>query len=269
MRLKLPLFIFIILMMTACNNDDSTKAVPPPPENTVLTLQKAVQQYPDSAMLIQELIQAYRNEGNYDSAINLTFRQTMRDTSNAYLWNMLATLYYEKGDTLKTIGALQHAIAIYPMPEYYVALATVYAEMKNKNALAIADVLLDGQSKKNYDDAYFIKGLYYNYTGKPQKAIDVLDSGLALNYTYMPAYREKGIALLELKKYREAIKVFKRAVTLQNNYDEGYYWMGKVYEQMNLRDSAIVAYQNALLYDKNYTEARRALDSLTTNKQSE
>lgn len=265
-RLYFLLFLLLSIVIISCRGNE----VPKPTENTlkdnISELEKAVHQFPDSAILVQELIQTYRNEGNYDSAISLTMRQTKSDTSNAYLWNILATLYYESGDTVNTIQALQHAISIYPVPEYYVALGTVFAEIRNKDAIAIADLLLDRLSEKNYDDAYFIKGLYYNYMAEPQRAIPMLDSCLALNYTYMYAYREKAIALYDLKKYREAIVVLKRAVTLQNNFDEGFFWMGKAYEKLGKKDSAIESYQNALLYDKNYVEARQALDSLTKTK---
>lgn len=266
-RLYFQYFIFIALFIGACDSDEPAAPPPASPESTVDALQKSVEQYPDSTILIQELIQAYRNAGNYDSAISLAQREAKDDTSNAYFWNILATLQYEIGDTAKTVEALEHAIAIYPIPEYYVALGTVYAEMKNKNALFIADILLDRLAEKNYDDAYFIKGLYYNYAGKYNEAIEVLDSCLALDFTYMYAYREKAIALYELKKYRQAVQVLKRAVTLQNNFDEGYFWMGKAYEKMHLRDSAVIAFQNALLYDKNYIEAQKQLDSLLHNQQ--
>lgn len=262
-RLYALFFLWLSLFIASCNGDDHPKQPESKSTTNISDLQRALKQYPDSALLVQELIQAYRNEGNYDSAISFTKRQTKADTSNAYLWNILATLYYENGDTVHTIDALQRAIAIYPVPEYYVALGTVFAEVRNKHALTIADLLLNRLSEKNFDDAYFIKGLYYNYSAEPQKAILMLDSCLAMNYTYMYAYREKGIALYDLKKYREAIKVLKRAVTLQNNFDEGYFWMGKVYEKLDMKDSAIVAYQNALLYDKNFVEAKNALDNLT------
>jgi tetratricopeptide (TPR) repeat protein len=182
------------------------------------------------------------------------------------LWNIKATLYFENNDTLGAINSLQHAIDIYPLPEYLVALGTVFAEIKSENALKIADDLLQNNREKNGKDAYFIRGLYYNYLNKSEKAIVNLDSCLKLDFTYMYAYREKAIALYQQKKYQEAVKVLKRAVTLQNNFDEGYYWMGKCYEKLNQKDEAIQSYQNALLYDKNFEEARRALDRLLSKK---
>ena len=133
--------------------------------------------------------------------------------------------------------------------------------------MVIADELLRSNKTKWGKDAYFIKGLYYNYINDPQKAILNLDSCLNLDFTYMYAYREKAIALYSQTKYEEAIKVLKRAVTLQNNFDEGYFWLGKCYEKLNRKDEAIESYQNALLYDKNYIEAREALDSIEKSDQ--
>ena len=178
------------------------------------------------------------------------------------MWNIKASLYFENNDTVNAINSLKHAIDIYPLPDYLVALGTVYAETRDPKSLLIADELLVANKTKSGKDAYFIKGLYYNYMNEPQKAIPPLDSCLSLDFTYMYAYREKAIALYTEKKYEEAIKVLKRAVTIQNNFDEGYYWMGKCYEKLNKKEEAIQSYQNALLYDKDFIEARQALNRL-------
>ena len=234
--------------------------------NSIEAIKNAIKEFPDSLILKQNLIEAYRNEGEYDSAIAVADHELAKDSGSAYLWNIKATLYFENNDTLKAIHSLQHAIEIYPLPEYLVALGTVFAEIKNENSLRIADELLQKNKEKSGKDAYFIKGLYYNYINQPQKAIVNLDSCLSLDFTYMYAYREKAIALYQEKKYEEAIKVLRRGVTLQNNFDEGYYWMGKCYEKLNQKEQAIQSYQSALLYDKNFTEARNALDRLQTAK---
>lgn len=237
-----------------------------PDSTSIEALKNAIKEFPDSLMLRQNLIEAYRNEGEYDSAIAVADKELAKDSGSAYLWNIKATLYFENNDTLGAINSLQHAIDIYPLPEYLVALGTVFAEIKSENALKIADDLLQNNREKNGKDAYFIRGLYYNYLNKSEKAIVNLDSCLKLDFTYMYAYREKAIALYQQEKYKEAVKVLKRAVTLQNNFDEGYYWMGKCYEKLNQKDEAIQSYQNALLYDKNFEEARRALDRLLSKK---
>ncbi len=257
--------ICIMAFFISCKSNDKEVKVKPPTINPIESLKTLIKEYPDSMMLVQDLIEAYRNAGQYDSAIALTDQEIGKDSGNAYLWNIKATLFFENEDTLQAIHAMEHAIEIYPLPEYLVALGTIYAETKSRNALLIADELLESNKTKSGKDAWFIKGLYYNYVNEPKKAITYLDSCLGVDYTYMYAYREKAIALYNESKYNEALKVLKKAVTVQNNYDEGYFWMGKCYEKLNQPDEAIQSYQSALLYDKNFTEARDALKRIEKN----
>ena len=258
----LGIIVSAFLIIISCNNSNDH----PVPSTTELTpkesLKNAIREFPDSLTLIQNLIEIYRDEGAYDSALSLTDMQIKKDSGNAYLWNMKATLLFEKEDTLNAIKSLEHAINIYPMPEYLVALGTVYAEIKNPRSLMIADGLLKVNRVKSGKEAMFVKGLFYSYTNDKKKAITYFDSSLQMDFTYMFSYREKAIALYDLGKYAEALEVLKKAVTIQNNFDEGYYWMGKCYEKLGREDDAIQSYQTALLYDKNFTEAREALDKI-------
>lgn len=259
------LVITFFMLLISCNNNVET-IQKPQHVNSKEELKNEIRQYPDSLMLVQNLIEAYRNDASYDSAIVLTDEEIKKDSGNAYLWNMKATLHFENDDTLGAIKSLEHAVNIYPMPEYLVALGTIYAEVKNIKSLIIADGLLKATRAKSGKDAFFLKGLYYNYTNDKKKAINYFDSSLHLDFTYMYAYREKAIALYDLGKYDEALQTLKRAVTIQNNFEEGYYWMGKCYEKLQQPDDAIQSYQNALLYDKNFIEAREALDKLQSEK---
>lgn len=265
MSFKLNCCIFCLLVFfISCNTNEKDVKLAAPVSNSssIESIKKAIKEFPDSLMLVQDLIEAYRNNNQYDSAILITNQQIAKDSGNAYLWNIKATLFFENEDTVKAIEAMEHAIEIYPLPEYLVALGTIYAETKSRNALTIADELLQSNKTKSAKDAWFIKGLYYNYIDKPEKAIVFLDSCLQVDYTYMYAYREKAIALYHLSKYDDALNVLKRAVTIQNNYDEGYFWMGKIYEKQNKIEDAIESYQSALLYDKDFTEARDALNRI-------
>lgn len=256
------ILIAFVFFLAACSSPDNTPKENVPEAPTAAAIKEEVKKYPDSLQLAHDLIEAYRNEGAYESALSETDRQIVKDSGNAYLWNIKATLYFEIKDTAQAIKSLMKAIDIYPLPEYLVALGTIFSTMKNPNALLISNELLAFNRSKSADDAYFIKGLYYNFTNAPKKAILFLDSCLNVNYTYMYAYREKGIALYNLGKYDDAVLVLQRAVTLQNNYDEGYFWLGKCYEKLNQKENAIQSYQNALLYDKDFTEATQALERL-------
>jgi len=253
---------FIFPAIISCNNNSKEEVQSTIPDNSKESLKKAITEYPDSLLLVQSLIEAYRDEGSYDSALTLNDNQIKKDSNNAYLWNMKATLHFENDDTLNAINALEHAVDIYPLPEYLVALGTIYAEEKNPKSLIIANGLLKANRVKSGADAMFVKGLYYSYTNDKTKAINYFDSSLHMDYTYMFSYREKAIALYNLGKYEAALDVLRRAVTVQNNFDEGYFWMGKCYEKLGNKDDAIQSYQTALLYDKNFIEAKKALDKL-------
>jgi tetratricopeptide (TPR) repeat protein len=259
--------VFAVFIFVACNSGDKTVTPSQPSnQNSIESIKAQISQHPDSLMLKENLIEAYRNAGYYDSAIAVANQEIRKDSGSAYLWNIKASLYFENGDTMEAINSLKRAIDIYPLPDYLVALGTVYAEIKNAKSLDIADELLKANRVKSGKDAFFIKGLYYNYVNEPQKAIKYLDSCLNLDFTYMYAYREKAIALYSEKKYEDAIKVLKRAVTIQNNFDEGYYWLGKCYEKLNKKAEAKQSYQNALLYDKDFIEAREALNRLDSTQ---
>ena len=260
-------FSIVVFLLVACNSGDKT--VNPPAafeQNSIQAIKNEIKKHPDSLMLKENLIEAYRNQGYYDSAISIADQEISKDSGSAFLWNIKASLYFENNDTINAINSLKRAIDIYPLPDYLVALGTVYAEIKNPRSLVIADELLQANKTKSGKDAYFIKGLYYNYINEPGKAITNLDSCLSLDFTYMYAYREKAIALYTERKYEDAIKVLTRAVTIQNNFDEGYYWIGKCYEKLNKKEEAIQSYQNALLYDKDFIEARQALSRLQSTR---
>ncbi|MEO6639535.1 MAG: tetratricopeptide repeat protein [Ginsengibacter sp.] len=262
MKTKNIALLLLIIAVISCNSNSETQPKQAPALSSKEELRRLINQYPDSLLLLQNLIEKYREDASYDSAIALTDTEINKDSGNAYLWNMKATLHFENEDTLNAIKSLEQAVNIYPLPEYLVALGTVYAEVKNPRALGIANGLLQVNRVKWGKDALFLKGLYYNYSGDKNKAINYFDSSLQLDFTYMFAYREKAIALYDVGKYESALLALKRAVTIQNNFDEGYYWMGKCYEKLHKPDDAIQSYQNALLYDKNFFEARAALDRL-------
>jgi tetratricopeptide (TPR) repeat protein len=128
--------------------------------------------------------------------------------------------------------------------------------------LEVADFLLGSKIPKTETESFFIKGLFYNYTGEKMKAIGFFDKCLNLDYNYMFAYREKGIALYDMGKYEDAVTVLDKAITLQNNFDEGYYWLGRCLEKLNKPNDAIEEYKTALLYAPDYNEAKDALARL-------
>jgi tetratricopeptide (TPR) repeat protein len=256
-------YVYVLLaLLLACNSKE--KGTVPNAEIPAQEAQlvKAYEQYPDSTPLLENLVLYYRNNGNYTAAIARMEKALQKDSLNAGLWDIQGTLHFENYDTLKSIAAFERAADLNPMPDLIIALGTLYAQTRNEKALALADGLILADKAKAEKQALFIKGLYYSYVGDKNKAISFFDQCLRLDYTFMDAYREKGVALYEQGKYKEALATLERATTLQNNFDEGYYFQGKCLEKLNRIPEAIEAYQTALLYDPNYVDAKDALGKL-------
>lgn len=252
-----------LFLVLSCTNQEQQKPIPLPVANAQeKEMQDAIAAFPDSLLLRENLVQYYRDNGNYDMAIAATIAAIKKDSNNARLWDIKGTLHFEDGDTLNAIGSFEKAIEFFPDPQYIMSLGTLYAETKNVKALDMADALLIGKNAKADKEALFIKGLYYNYSGDKKKAIIFFDNALALDYTFMFAYREKSIALYDLGKFEPALEVLDKAITLQNNFEEGYYWSGRCLEKLNRTSEAIDDYKMALIYDPEYIEAKDALARL-------
>ena len=263
MKLLSSLLCILIIICYSCNGSDEQVPVSSPGETEqLLQLKQQITNYPDSLLLVEKLIEYYRENGIYDSALAVTDKAIKTAPDIHGLWNIKGTLHFENGDTIPAMKAFEQAVNIYPLPQYIMSLGTVYAQTKNAKALTMADALTFADKAKAGKQAFFIKGLYYSYTGDKKKAIALFDSCIQQDYNYMIAYREKGIALYDQAKYEEALKVLDKAVTIQNNFDEGYYWMGNCYKKLNRKEEAIESYRRALMYDKNFIEARDSLKTL-------
>ena len=260
MRRFLPL-LFCVFIFSCKDNEADVPAADPWAD-----LQKQVRAYPDSLPLVERLVQHYREEGNYDSALAITAIALQKKPATTSLWDMQATLQFENGDTLKAIRSFEEAIRIYPLPEYVMSLGTLYAQTKDIRALTMADTLAGADKTGASKEAIFIKGLYYNYSNDKKKAIALFDSCIHMDYTYMFAYREKAIALYDMGRYAEAVKVLERAVTVQNNFDEGYFWLGNCYKKLGRKTEAAENYHRALMYDKDFQEARDSLAKVESER---
>ena len=265
MKLILPCLSLLILII-ACNNQDHTKKNEVQAVQSAASLEKilkdSILNFPESVLLKEQLIQLYRDNADYDKAIATTNQAIQIDSFNARFWDIKATLLFENEDTLGAIQSFEIALRLNPSPRYLILLGSLYAQTKNARALAIADALLKTKLPETEKEAFFIKGLYFNYGGDKNKAIGFFNKCLQLDNRHMFAYREKGIALYDLGKYENAITVLDKAVTLQNNFDEGYYWLGRCLEKLNKPADAMEEYKTALLYAPDYTEAKEALERL-------
>lgn len=260
--------ILLICFILSCKNnqkdvDEKSQTETISPETS---LKNAVKQYPDSVVLLENLLGYYVNAENYDSALSAINMAVTKDSGNPILFDMQSVIFAAKGDTANAIISLEKAILIYPSPAFIISLGSLYAQTKNPSALEMADALLIGSKANAEKEAYFIKGIYYSFINQKEKAIPFFDKALSTDFQFMEAYLEKGIALYDLKKYKESAEVLNKAVTLRNNFDRGYFYLGRSLEKINKTAEARMAYVKAIMYDPNYEEAKAALNRLGQEK---
>lgn len=261
MRVVLLLSCIFSITVISCNNADVKN-------ETIATgkeseLRQQVAQYPDSLLLKENLVQYFREKGDYKLALKEADNVVTKDSMNDRFYDIKATLYFEDGDTINAIRAFEKAISINPQPEYIISLGSLYAQTKNPMAVQMADALLHAPSANAQKQALFIKGLYFSSIGEKVKAITFFNACLKLDFHDLFAYREKAICLYNLGKYTTAIDELKKAVAVKNTYDEGYYWMGRCYEKLGDKKQAGESYQQALQIDPDYEEAKAALKQLS------
>jgi tetratricopeptide (TPR) repeat protein len=260
------LIFLVFLFFISCNNRENTATDKYDSLSREQLLKNDISNHPDSALLTENLIQYYRDAGQYNKALQVVNNSLSKESGNPRWWDIKGTLDLENNDTLGSIHSFEKAISIYPDPQYLIRLGILYAQTKNLNSLALADSLLTNKKADAAKEANFIKGLYYSYSNQKLKAISYFDTCLFIRYTYMDAYIEKALALYDLEKYTDALTVLDKALTLQNNFEEGYYYRGKCLEKLNRRFEAIEAYQMALAFSPDYVEAKEALSRLGVKK---
>jgi tetratricopeptide (TPR) repeat protein len=258
----LPVYLAFLTIIISCNNEDHKKQDEKTGFSREKILKDSIARFPGLPLLKEELIQFYRDSADYDKAITAVTAALSTDSLNARLWDIKATLHFENEDTINAISSFETAFRLNPGPRYLILLGSLYAQTKNSRALAVADALAKTKMPETEKEAYFIKGIYYNYAGNKTAAIAELDKCLAIDNRHMFAYREKGIALYDMGKFEDAMALLKKAVTLQNNFDEGHFWLGRCLEKLGKPGEAIEAYRMALLYAPDYVEATEALTRL-------
>ncbi|MBC7936943.1 MAG: tetratricopeptide repeat protein [Rhizobacter sp.] len=261
--MKYILYI-LVAFLVACHGGEKASKPATAGVSKETALLKLSAQYPDSALITEELAQNYRDSGEYTRALYTISNALQRDSTNARLWNVQAWLYAENGDTSLSLYSLERSIAIFPNPDVVISLGNLYAKTKDAEALKVADELIKEDKAKFEKEALFIKGVYYSSTGDKNKAIAFFDQCLSLSYSFMEAYLEKALVLYDLGKYKDAVAALDKATTLQNNFDQGYFYKGRCYEKLNDTAKAIEAYQAAMMYDPGYVEAKEALEKITT-----
>ena len=253
-----------LLILMACNNDDKGTAGNKKKEKEmtpqVEALQQRVQQHPDSTALRMKLAMELDSLNMYKPALEQMDSLIKKDSSNYGFWFTRGQVNDHAGDTLNAMKDYATAINIYASPDALLSLANLYAEQKNARSLLLCSRVKSMGLGRDYDaSSAFIAGIYNARIRQKDLALNLFDECISNDYTYMPAYIEKGLVYFDAKQYGQALDVFSFAANVNHLYPDAYYYMGRCYELMNKKDSAVFYFKQSLALDKESAQTEAAL----------
>jgi tetratricopeptide (TPR) repeat protein len=224
------------------------------------SMRNQLQQFPDSTGIRLQYAFALDSVKMYKEALIQMDTLTKSDTSNYGLFFAQGQIAEDAGDTILALKSYAHAAHLYESADVLLALANLYAEMKNDRAVLLCSrVKVLGLGRDMDANCAFITGVYYARIHKGDEALKYFDECIANNYTYMEAYIEKGLVYFDEQQYQKALDVFQFASTVNNLYADAYYYMARCYEMMNKKDSAVLRFKQSLQLDPTMDEAREHL----------
>jgi tetratricopeptide (TPR) repeat protein len=265
-------FISAAILFTSCQNNGSeavNSAIKPDSlSSPIVKLEKSIQAYPDSLLLIAKLSDLQEANGQLDLAFATIEKGLQKDSTSVIFHNRRASLLLAKGDTSGAISGLLRSLSYAPeQTDIHVELGFLYAAQKKKNALMVADFLLSQTDQPALQtQARFMKGVYFVNIGDKKNALLNFNECIINDYTFIDAYMEKGILLYNDKKYTEAQKSFEKVLTISNTHIEAYFWTGKSLEAQNKKEEALDYYKKTIGLDDKMKEAAEAVERLSTNK---
>ncbi len=257
--------IVVCCVFVACNSNsvsdktDAKKAMMPVAE----LMQKKLQQFPDSPGLRLQYAFMLDSLAMYKNALAQMDTLVKKDSLNYGLLYAQGQVAEDAGDTALALKSYARAAHVYESPDVLLALANLYAELKDNRAILYCSrVKLLGLGKDYDAHCDFITGVYYARLHKSDEAIKYFNACIANNYTYMEAYIEKGLVYFDAKQYDKALAVFTFAATVNNLYADAYYYQARCYEMMNKKDSAVLRFKQSLQLDPTMKEAEKHLKQL-------
>ena len=268
--MKYLFFVIIICCaISACHNNqnDVSGNKTDPAKNAMMhlidSMQKQLKEYPDSAGLRLQYAFALDSLNRYKEALIQMDSLVKKDNLNYGLLYAQGEIAQDAGDTMLALKSYARAAGVYESPDVLLALANLYAEMKNERAILLCSrVKALGLGRDMDANCAFITGVYYARIHKGDEAVKYFDECIANNYTYMEAYIEKGLVYFDAKQYDKALAVFQLASTVNNLYADAYYYLARCYEMMNKKDSAALRFKQSLQLDPTMDEAREHLKQL-------
>ena len=270
MKNLLVLLVLVTILLFACNNNNSnsTQQTQDSLQQLLQSYRDSLKKYPTDTLLKYNLVLTLQEAGRYKEAVNVldSMNITRGDSTQMkvyfdYLFKR-AELLVLAGDTANAIKTLELFVIPGELTEAGLQLANLFAETKNPRTITICDSMNKNDKSKRDPNPDYLKGVYYYNIDDYSKALELFNSCIKKDYTFLDAYMEKGRILYKQSKYKEAMDVYDIAIKVSNSFADAHLWKGKCQEALGQKEEAKISYQRAYAFDKTLTEAKEAADRI-------
>ena len=122
---------------------------------------------------------------------------------------------------------------------YYIGMA-YYMKADDNNTIKLMDLSI--KKDKSDPDAYFIKGMTFNYLRQLEKAVGSFKKAIELDSSNTNYYSGLGDSYLNLKKYGKALKSYITATEKTEPIERPFAMIPQMYAELNLPKKALVAF---------------------------
>ncbi len=239
------------------------------------------------------LAQGYYQKKDYNKALvnvekAISMNKAAGKLPKEQWYNLARFLYFEKGNTGKTVDVLEELLTHYPKKQYWVQLSHMYGEQKKEDLqLAAMDTAYAQNMLDKGTELVTMAYLYLN-GDIPYQAAQVLDKGLKAGTVEKTSknYEIQGNAYRQAQEVKKAIPAMEAAASRAET-GELYARLGNVYLDGDQNKKAISAISKGLkrggvkrpdtarlvlgmayFNDKQYDKARSAFESAGRDERS-
>lgn len=201
-------------------------------QETILSLKKKIEHYPDNPYLYNLLAVTVYQSGNVDEAENIFQDMIQRWPEFVHSFDNLGLLYLSRGQTVKALEYFKNASII--DPQYIPALM-------------------------NWGEVLFMS----KYV---REAEELCHQALAINPQEMRALKLLGQMYLDTGRHTDGIKVLQSVLQYCPSDVEALFALGNLYQKTGDTDSAQFYYHQVLKHDPQHQAAREAINTIVQRK---
>jgi arylsulfatase A-like enzyme/Flp pilus assembly protein TadD len=212
-------------------------------------------------------------EGKQEVGIKL-LKEIIQERKNIDLaYNMLASIYQEKGNTKEAIVILEQGLNALPSNyEIFIEYMKLLLSGQQYDKV-ISSFKKTSIREAEYDPAIWNNlGIAYDKKGNFEEAIKAYKMGLSLddklpelNTNLANAYLTYGLQTRDSSIFSRCFEYYKRAIELDPEYAAPYYGLGHAYKNAGNREGAIYCWEKALEVDPGFRKALFALATFYLN----